>query len=45
MLCLSDFELYSRWVPLLEGPNRLVKLTKLNQTGLNPRKSFLVCYQ
>ena len=45
MLCLSDFELYSRWVPLLERPNRLVKLTKLNQIGLNPRKSFLVCYQ
>ena len=24
MLCLSGFELYSRWVPLLKGPQKAI---------------------
>jgi len=29
MLCLSGFELYSRWVPLLKVVNLLIPLTSL----------------
>ena len=41
MLCLSGFELYSRWVPLTKGPVKYTEVGRLTVTNPCAMKSVL----
>ena len=41
MLCLSGFELYSRWVPLFTDPGTILDFSCLNRSGKSHHKFSL----